>query len=86
MFEEGISSSNKRNSWIKKCTCSPCTSYLLFLGVIWKNEIACVGLARSEFLSEMKCEVENAETKVGLYLFNITTNEFRMFAIDLTVS
>ena len=80
VLEEGIGSSVKSSSWIKKCTCSPFPSHLL-LGVMWKNQIVGVASATSQFLTEMKCEVEDAETKAGIYLFNITTNEFKFFTV-----
>ncbi|KAI9127344.1 hypothetical protein K1719_001903 [Acacia pycnantha] len=80
VLEESIGASTERRSWTKKCTCSPCPCALV-LGVIWRNEIACVAFGRPRLVSETKSEIENDEPKVGLYLFNITTNEFKTIAI-----
>ncbi|XP_028755851.1 F-box/kelch-repeat protein At3g06240-like [Neltuma alba] len=80
VLEEGIGSSTKRWSWTKKCTCGPLPS-ALNLGVIWRNEIACVAFGKPRLVSETRDEIENDEPKIGLYLFSITTNEFKMIAI-----
>ncbi|KAI9127051.1 hypothetical protein K1719_001610 [Acacia pycnantha] len=65
VLEDSIGASMERRSWTKKCTCTPCPC-TLDLGVIWRNEIACVA---------------NDEPEVGLYLFNIITNESKTVAI-----
>ncbi|XP_028755863.1 F-box/kelch-repeat protein At3g06240-like [Neltuma alba] len=75
VMEEDIGSSGERWSWSKKYTSIPCLHHL-HPGTIWRNEVVMSGI-----VGESEHGVENNGLKLGLYLFNATTNEFKMFAI-----
>ncbi|XP_028755801.1 putative F-box protein At1g32420 [Neltuma alba] len=78
MEEGGTGSSGERWNSSKKYIRSSCP-FKLHLGAIWRDQIVCVVFGLPGVSSES--EMANDESKVGLYLFNVTTNECKRFAI-----
>ncbi|KAI9127401.1 hypothetical protein K1719_001960 [Acacia pycnantha] len=64
VLEESIGASTERRSWTKKCTCSPCPC-LLDLGVIWRNEIACVAFGMPRLNLDPKVDEDDIPIVLG---------------------
>ncbi|XP_054778176.1 F-box/kelch-repeat protein At3g23880-like [Prosopis cineraria] len=80
VLEECTGSPTERWCWTKKYARNHCPS-MLKLGALWRNEIVCIDFGMPRLTNESERETENDGRKAGMYLLNMTTNEFKMFAI-----
>ncbi|XP_054778152.1 uncharacterized protein LOC129286162 [Prosopis cineraria] len=80
VMEEGIiGTSEERWSWIKKFSSGP-YPYCLGPGTIWRDKIVSVSDVSESLMREARHEEEDHEQKAGVYLLDLTSNEFKVFA------
>ncbi|XP_028755890.1 F-box/kelch-repeat protein At3g06240-like [Neltuma alba] len=79
VMEEDTGASRERWNWTIRYTSKPYLGLWLLPVTIWKNEIICDITVLPEDITKTKAEVENAEQKI--VMSNLTTNEFKMYAI-----
>ncbi|XP_028754814.1 uncharacterized protein LOC114714249 [Neltuma alba] len=85
VMEKGSRTSGERWIWTHKYTSNICSGLaMLFPITIWGNEIMCEPEFESDPESESESESEGEEDDdpiTPLYMFNIASNEFRIFSI-----